>query len=205
MSKCSSHRTFCGTNDICIIWGYFVTISPDYLSAAASIISSVVVIFTALAAFRQIAHMRSANEIQAFSAIVQRWTVSETAESRDFVLASRSLVRDPDFLSELAGPRPSERASRVFPILTLFEEIGTLVSLGIISERAIMINYAPMILRVWESAEPAIRALRSQQQAKTYRMFEHLAARADRWMKLDEPQLARRLESMPDSTHPMNP
>jgi hypothetical protein len=47
-----------------------MSISPDFLSAAASIVSSVVVIFTALAAFRQIAHMRSANEIQAFSA---RW------------------------------------------------------------------------------------------------------------------------------------
>jgi hypothetical protein len=31
-------------------------------------------------------------------------------------------------------------------------------------------------------------------------MFEHLAARADRWLKRDEPQLPRRLESMPDST-----
>jgi hypothetical protein len=174
-------------------------ISPDLLSAAASIVSSVVVIFTALAAFRQIAHMRTANEIQAFSAIVQRWTTSETAESRDFVLTSESVLRDPDFLQELAAPRPSERASRVFPILTLFEEIGTLVSLGIISERAIMINYASTILRVWKITEPAIRALRVQQPG-TYRMFEHLAARADRWLKRDEPRLARRLESMPDST-----
>jgi hypothetical protein len=84
----------------------------------------------------------------------------------------------------------------------LFEEIGTLVILGIISERAIMINYAPTILRVWTNAEPAIRALRFQQAGKTYRMFEHLAARADRWRKRDEPRLARRLESMPDSTLP---
>jgi hypothetical protein len=175
-------------------------ISPDLLSAAASIISSVVVIFTALAAFRQIAHMRSANEIQAFSAIVGRWTIPETAESRNFVLTSDALIRDPDFLDELVAPHPSERASRVFPILTLFEEIGTLVSLGIISERAIMINYAPTILRVWRNAEPAIRALRIQQLGKTYRMFEHLAARADRWVKHDEPRLTRRLESMPDST-----
>jgi len=177
-----------------------MSISPDLLSAAASIVSSVVVIFTALAAFRQIAHMRSANEIQAFSAIVQRWTTSETAESRDFILTYDSVVRDPDFLEELVAPRPSERASRVFPILTLFEEIGTLVSLGIISERAIMINYASTILRVWKNAEPAVRALRIQQIGKPYRMFEHLAARADRWQKRDEPRLARRLESMPDST-----
>ncbi len=177
-------------------------ISPDLLSAAASIVSSVVVIFTALAAFRQIAHMRSANEIQAFSAIVQRWTTSETAESRDFVLNSDSVLRDPEFLEGLVAPRPSEQASRVFPILMLFEEIGTLVSLGIISERAIMINYAPTILRVWTNAEPAIRALRLQQAGKTYRMFEHLAARADRWRKRDEPRLARRLESMPDATLP---
>ncbi len=177
-----------------------MTLTPDVLSAAASIVSSVVVIFTALAAFRQIAHMRSANEIQAFSAIVERWSAPETAASRDFVLHNAALIGQPDFRRDLAiSPVPAP-ANQIFPVLDLYEEIGTLVNLGIVSERAIMTNYASTILRVWAASEPAIRAMRREQGGRPYRMFEHLASRAQHWTTNDEPRLTAKLETMPDAT-----
>jgi hypothetical protein len=171
--------------------------SPDTLNAAASIFSSIVIVLTALAAFRQIRHMRSANEIQAFSAIVERWSAPETAASRDFLYGSAELMRDPGFVEELRRRPLPDRPRTMLPLLTLLEEIGTLVHLSIISERAIMTNYASSILRIWHVAEPAIRVIRDVDGPGSYQMFEDLATRAQRWTIRDEPRLLRRLGKMP--------
>jgi hypothetical protein len=174
-----------------------LSMSPDVLNAAASIVSSIVIIFTALAAFRQIRHMRSANEIQAFSAIVERWSAPQTVASLDFLHGAEELMRDPAFAAELRQRPLPERPRTMLPILTLLEEIGTLVHLSIISEPAIMINYATSILRIWHVAEPAIRVLRETQGSGSYQMFEDLATRAQRWTTRDEPRLLRSLGRMP--------
>jgi hypothetical protein len=171
--------------------------SPDTLSAAASIFSSIVIVLTALAAFRQIQHMRSANEIQAFSAIVERWSAPETVASRDFLLGSEVLMRDRGFASELRQRPLPERPRTMIPLLTLLEEIGTLVHLSIISERSIMTNYASSILGIWHVAEPAIRVMREVDGPGSYQMFEDLATRAQRWKIRDEPRLLRTLGRMP--------
>jgi len=173
--------------------------SPDMLNAAASIFSSIVITLTALAAFRQIRHMRSANEIQAFSAIVERWSAPETVASREFLHDAELLMRDPGFVAELRQRPLPERPRKMLAILTLLEEIGTLVHLSIISERAIMTNYATTILRVWHSAEPAIRVMRESEDHASYRMFEDLATRAERWTTRDEPRLLRALGRMPNT------
>jgi hypothetical protein len=101
------------------------------------------------------------------------------------------------FASELRQHPLPERPRTMLPILSLLEEIGTLVYLSIISEPAIMINYATSILRIWHLTEPAIRVLRETQGAGSYQMFEDLATRAQRWTTRDEPRLLRSLGRMP--------
>jgi hypothetical protein len=57
--------------------------------------------------------------------------------------------------------------------------------------------------RAADSSAQAYALRRGRQLLRTVSpiaMFEHLAGRAERWLKRDEPRLARRLESMPDST-----
>jgi hypothetical protein len=179
--------------------------SPDELNAAASIFSSLVITLTALAAFRQIRHMRSANEIQAFSAIVERWSAPETVASREFIHGADGLLRDPAFVAELRQQPLPERPRKMLAILTLLEEIGTLVHLSIVSERAIMTNYASSILHIWRMTEPAIRVLRESQSRASYRMFEDLASRAERWISRDEPRMLRKLGRMPDTVKPLAP
>jgi hypothetical protein len=141
--------------------------------------------------------MRSANEIQAFSAIVERWSSPQAAAALDFLHGADDLMRDPAFAAELRQRPLPERPRTMLPLLALLEEIGTLVHLSIISEPAIMINYAPSILRIWHVAEPAIRVLREAQGAESYRMFEDLATRAQRWTTRDEPRLLGSLGRMP--------
>jgi hypothetical protein len=172
--------------------------SPDVLNAAASIFSSIVITLTALAAFRQIRHMRSANEIQAFSAIVERWSAPETVASREFLHEAEASMRDPAFADELRQQPLPERPRKMLAILGLLDEIGTLVHLSIVSERAIMTNYATSILRIWHVAEPAIRVMRESPGGASYRMFEDLASRAQRWLRDDEPRLLRALGRMPE-------
>ena len=111
-------------------------------------------------------------------------------------------MRDPVFADELRQRPLPERPRKLLSILTLLEEIGTLVHLSIISERAIMTNYATSILRTWYAAEPAIRIMRESQSSASYRMFEDLATRAERWTSRDEPRLLSSLGRMPDTVKP---
>lgn len=173
----------------------------DLITAGASIFGSLVIVFTALAAFRQLAHMRNANEISAFTAIVERWQSPETAASLHFVRTELpALLADPTFIAELEAPEIGPRIARVWPLVNLLEEMGTLTSIGILSDRAVLANYALIIRNCWDLCEPVVRARRRALHPGMGVQFEDLAARATDWMANEAPELEKRLRKMPDTT-----
>jgi len=54
----------------------------DLIAAGASIFGSLIIVGTAIAAFRQLTHMRIANEVSAFTAVSARWSTPEVVGGR---------------------------------------------------------------------------------------------------------------------------
>ncbi|GAC1401996.1 MAG: hypothetical protein NVSMB64_01030 [Candidatus Velthaea sp.] len=81
------------------------------------------IVFTALAAFRRLGHMRNANEINAFTAIVARRQTPEVNDAiRYIVHDGPALVRDPLVLQGILSERAdtTRRVKKSAPTCALF-------------------------------------------------------------------------------------
>jgi len=114
------------------------------------------IVFTALAAFRQLSHMRNANEISAFTATIARWQTPDVEEATRFIIHDLpALMNDPAFLAELRAERLSERVAKMRPVANLMDEVDVLLIQGIVTEGAVMMNYASDVIHLWALSEPA--------------------------------------------------
>jgi len=108
-------------------------------------------------------------------------------------------MNDPTFIDELQTPGLGPRLMKIAPAVNLMEEIDVLVLQGVLSERAVMMNFASNIVQLWELREPGIR-MRRKLYPDAAVHFEDLAARASRWNATEQRKLQARMLKMPDST-----
>jgi hypothetical protein len=177
--------------------------AAESLTAIGSLFSSLVVVVGALAAVRQLRHLRASNEVAALQAIMEQVERPEVEASLQFI--QQDLVgklHDPQFAADLAANPVAGEARRLLHGLNMWESVGMFVLLGSVSKRAIMLEYAWPIVNTWRAAAPAIAVIRRAQGETCGEMFEHLAVLATRWLETGHAAEARKLLRMPAAEPP---
>ena len=162
--------------------------TPEWLTAIASIGTFVVIAATALAALIQLRHMRSSNQIVALNNIWQ------TASSRDFLEASDyitqrlpQLIDDPEMRRKIAGATSFTGLEEMAPvrlIANFFEAFGGFVKAGIVDERLALDVWGGPIMFFWRSLSPITQNVRvATGNPGLWENFEYLAVRCQDFIK----------------------
>lgn len=178
-------------------------VSVEFVAAISSIVSSAVVVVGAVAAVRQLRHLRASNEVSALADIVNRYERPDVRESFFFVRSELpNKMRDPAFLEALERNPIAGEARAIIPLLNYWESVGGFVLSGAISEESIMLGFSWALVDTWYAVAPAIEILRRTQDPLVGENFEHLAAFATRWLAKRHRTRSKRLLRMPPQASP---
>lgn len=176
--------------------------AAEWVTAAASIFTSVVIAATAFAALFQLRRMRESNQIAALT------ECRGTVESREFQEAQRFLstvlperLRDVDEAERVVSMNPFVGDYQAIATVgNFFESMGIFVKNGIIDKRIACDAWSFVIVRNWEALAPVIEVVRRRKAPTAYVYFEYLTTLAAK--HLEKYPVTNRLERfrMPKDT-----
>lgn len=143
-------------------------------------ISAFVVVIGGIAALRQVAHLRRANELAAIGKFVDEWSSAEFTADRLFVRTELAgMLRDPRFFETF---RDDVRSIRIFRVVHFFERLAFFVRRGAISEELAMEFFGAASILNWELMREFIVGLRAHHRTHSpMEWFEDFAMRAPEW------------------------
>jgi hypothetical protein len=165
--------------------------SVEWLSAASSLLTVLIVGATALAALAQLRHLRAGNQITALLTIGDKFLEPRFVEARRVATAGLAkTLEDPTFRQyvvarSLRAPLP-EISSDQLAVLTsanvygnLFEEVGVLVKNGIVDEALFLDEYVTQVIGAWSTMESFVALIRDGSgDVGLWDNFEYLTVRA---------------------------
>jgi hypothetical protein len=160
--------------------------TPEWISAIASIVTMLVIGASAIAALMQLRHMRSSNQIE----VIANWT--EAIEGEPFQRALAFILRDlpamlaqPEKLRELSWtPVPAE-LQQVRTVANHFESIGSFVRRGIIESDVACDLWAYVVVRAWTESVPVLTyARRLAGTDALWENYEYMALLSKRWIEM---------------------
>ncbi len=157
----------------------------EAVTAVATAGTFFVIAASAVAAMKQLSHVRAGNQSAQAMAMMERWS------SQDY----RSLVRyinteldekmqDPKFRAGLEQTPVDTIAHPELMVCAYWEQIGSLIKLQAMSEDAFMDMGSYQVLTMWNKLRGLIAIMRRRRGPSLYDNFEYLAARAQRWESL---------------------
>jgi hypothetical protein len=145
------------------------------LNTAATLVTLVVIIVTAVAAFVQLRHMHASNQLQGLLTVMER---VESANSSHMVDGARRVLReklaDPAYRRSIEDGTVDRANNPWLGLCNSYEWVGSLVRRGLIEEDPIMDIYADRIIAAWELISPAIAIARRGRDASVLENFEYL-------------------------------
>ena len=159
-------------------------IEPEWVEALATLGTFLVVSGSAVAAVRQLRHMRSANQLEGILALEEHFRDPDLQAALTY--AQETLpkkLEDPVYRRELE--RRGFIDSRKHPELLLcnwFNKMGLLVKHRIVSEDAFMDLFGRLIVYYWDLLAPAVGLMRRSRGDGEYHDFEFLAMRGKIWL-----------------------
>jgi hypothetical protein len=170
-------------------------VSPDVLSAAASIGTFVVIGASAVAALVQLRHMRAGNQLEALLSLEHDFQRSDLQSALRYIqeqLPQR--LEDAEYRRGLEAVGFIDSAKHPeLVVCNWFNEIGTLVKHRLVAEEPFMDLFARLIVHSWAHAASAVAVMRRTRGDSQYHDFEYLAVRAARWA-----------DAHPHGTYPRN-
>lgn len=162
--------------------------TPEWISAIASIVTMLVIGASAIAALLQLRHLRSSNQIE----LIANWTEHIEAEHFQNAVAFvtndlRVLLADESRLHDLSWtPLPAElRPLRM--IANHFESVGSSVRRGVIEADVACDLWAYLVVRVWDGILPVTTYMRYKTGAiGIWENFEYLALLSKRWIEVHD-------------------
>ena len=159
--------------------------SLELVSALAAVGTFVVIAVTAIAAFVQLRHLRTSNQLAGLLHTVNVF------EDKDFQVKLTWLrdefpakMKDPKFIAELHYPGSLSRTDHPeLAIADLWEQTGVYIKYGLVSEDAFMDLVGGSVLQLWNTIADAIRIRREVTSDAAYENFEYVAARAREWRR----------------------
>jgi len=157
--------------------------TTEWVSAAATVGTLLVVLASAVGVFVQLRHMRGSNQITALT------ECRETLESEEFGRALRfvgyelpRLVQDPAEWPKITAVPLEGKYLAIDTVGNFFESMGNFVKNGIIDKQIVCDVWSAIILRTWRSLAPVIAYFRSEAGDELWENFEYLAVLAQRYV-----------------------
>ena len=162
-----------------------MTLEPGWVEAIASVVTALIILGTAVAAFAQLRHGRNANDIVVYLRLVDFMDSPATYAARQnmYTLAER-VAADPDYLMKLRDRSFAPEDTRnVGEMIRFLEHISTLVYKGGVAESLVLAEYADTFVDMWEALRPWIAERRHAFGPYASSAFEHLAMRAKHYIE----------------------
>lgn len=157
----------------------------ETFNTVVALVTAVIIGATAVAAVVQLRHIRASNELTAFSEAMELWYQPAVQDGFRFIqreLAAK--MEDPVFRADLdtAGVVDHIAHPELSPV-DFFDNIGVMVSLGLLREDIILHPAGQLLQDLWKTMSPSIAIMRRKRGAQLYVSFEYLASRAALWQQ----------------------
>ena len=168
--------------------------TPELLTAIASIGTFLVITATAIAAFVQLRHLGSSNQLEALNDFRQNFESPEIQAARTSAEAIQERLKQQPSRLELQQEHAPEWAQPALPACRLFELLGVYVKHGIVKRDVACDLWAPVVLGYWEDFAPLIVIMRRTRGEALLENFEMLACLCKRWLAVEESSYPKDLQ-----------
>lgn len=176
--------------------------SAEWLTAAGTVGTFIVIAASAIAALLQLRHMRSGNAISLLTAYNTEFDTLEFQLAFDYVRSKLPVrLEDEAVLSALAQAPPflGEYAA-IRTIANFFEDMGAFVASNLLDKRIVCMLYSENVLSAWKSIAPVVALLRHKLRTPAiWENFEYLAEMSRQFIEQhpsgNYPATAHRMQS----------
>jgi len=158
--------------------------SLELISVLSELGTFIILGATAVAAVVQLRHLRASNQLGALLALEREFRSDDLQQSFRFV--QNELVyklHDPAYRAELERIGFIDaRVHMEINVLNWFNELGSILSNGLVDESAFMDLFSRLAVQYWEILASALAIVRRRRGPAQYHSFEYLAIRARRWI-----------------------
>ena len=173
--------------------------SPEWVAAAASAGTFVVITASAIAALLQLRHMRGSNQIIALTECRETLESPEFREAQRFVsfeLPNR--LSDSEECLKIAQLPFSGEYQAIGTVANFFESMGLFVKTGIIDRNIACDFWAFVVLRNWDALLPVTTFVRDKLGTEAlWENFEYMAALSKSYSERYPSSYPKGLEHMP--------
>jgi hypothetical protein len=169
--------------------------TPEYITALASAGTLLVIAATALAAFVQLRHLRTSNVLMVLNDFREAYERPEMTAAREALPAVVARLQDPDSRREFQGD-PPDWSRPVFPLLRLFETLGSYTNRNVVPRDLVCDMWAPVVLWTWTTSAPLIAVMRRTAGPGLFENFEMIAVLSRRWLDEKREVYPRKLPRM---------
>ncbi len=157
--------------------------SPEWVTALASLGTFVVIAASAVAALMQLRHTRGSNQIIALTECRETLESDEFQDARRFIATVLpELLKDPSVQEKLARPHFPDELRLAGNVANFFESMGAFVRFNIIDRTIACDLWCSVVLRSWEQLLPITR-IRRRLVPGVWDNFEYLAVLSEQYMK----------------------
>jgi len=144
------------------------------ISATATVVSTVVIAATALAAVIQIRQLKLATQLEGFLALHQEYASREMYAAREYVaneLPAR--LRDADYREELVRGTAFTGTHPELILGNFWEKVGSLVSTGLLEPNLYLETGAYRAIEAWDQLAEVVQ-LRRESEPLQWAGFDHI-------------------------------
>ncbi len=146
-------------------------------NAIVSTATLVVVAAAAVAAVRQIRHLRAQNTLQGLLKVLDDWRDPTFREWVNYVRNQLPVrMAEPGFFEELDGRIDRSRHPELH-VCDWYEQVGSFMKHGLLDEQTMMDVSSGSAPYIWREIEPVITYMRQKRGDSVYENFEYFAAR----------------------------
>jgi hypothetical protein len=154
--------------------------TPEWVSAFASVGTFVVIAATAFAALVQLRHIRSANQLSGllhFTSVFESESIQSANTFIEHELENR--LRDPVFVRELLEVNTDRRDHPELRVADFLEQQGSYIKFGMIDRAQYIDLVGAYVLSMWRALHKVVAVRRLARDTGTmYENFEYLASLA---------------------------
>lgn len=149
--------------------------SPEWVTAIATLGTFVVIAASAVAALLQLRHMRGSNQIIALTECRETLESDAFQEARAFVATElQQLLKNPETRDKLSQPVFPRELRPAGNVANFFESMGAFVRFNIIDRNIACDLWCGVVLASWEALLPVTR-IRRRFDPGIWENFEYLA------------------------------
>ena len=160
--------------------------SAEWVTAAGTVGTFIVIAASAIAALMQLRHMRSGNAISLLTAYNTEFDTLEFQLAFDYVRSKLPVrLQDETVLGELieAPPFLGEYAA-IRTIANFFEDMGAFVANNLLDKHIVCTLYSENVTSAWQSIAPVVALLRHKNQNPAlWENFEYLAVMSSQFIE----------------------